>query len=87
MPTDTHVHIWIALLSFLGGGGSVKYLVYVAKSMPPLPKDAGWWLTFFYSLVKGLSGLDPSSAIISQHTLAAIETQTGMTVPTESGKA
>ena len=60
MPTDTHVHIWIALLWFLGGGGSVKYLVYVAKSMPPLPKDAGWWLTFFYSLVKGLSGTDPT---------------------------
>lgn len=52
------------ITSFVIGGGGVRFLIYVSKNMPALPKDAGWWTQFIYSLMKGASGLDPSAAII-----------------------
>jgi hypothetical protein len=63
MPPTSY--IVTALSAFFTGGGIVKFLVYVSKNMPPLPSNAGWWKTFGYSLLKGLSGLDPSATIIS----------------------
>lgn len=76
---DEHIHIGVALVSFFLGGGGVRVLIYISKNLAPLPKDAGFWMTSFYNCVKGLSGLDPNSAIVSQSTLKAM----GLPTPTE----
>ena len=66
------LHVGIAAVAFLTGGGASRVLIYVSKSLAPLPPNAGWWAQTFYSLVKNLSGLDPNSAIVSQSTLKAM---------------
>lgn len=57
--------LWTILFSVFSGGAATRFLVYVSSQMPPLPSGAGWWVQFFYKLVKGASGLDPSSTILS----------------------
>jgi hypothetical protein len=70
-------YIGVAIVSLLTGAGVVRTLVYVSKNLAPLPPNAGWWATTAYNLVKGLSGLDPNSTILSQGTLAAM----GLKIP------
>lgn len=77
-PTDAHLHIGLALSGIIFGGGGVRFLIYVAKKLPPLGKDAGWWAQFAYNLVQGLSGLDPNSAIVTQSQLKEL---TGVSIP------
>lgn len=56
---------WITAVSaFITGGGIQRFLVWVSKSMPPLPSGSGWWKTLFYNLMKGASGLNPSATIV-----------------------
>lgn len=57
-------YIATRLGAFLAGGGLVRILVYISNQMPPLPPDSGWWTKFFYALVKGTSGLDPSATVV-----------------------
>jgi hypothetical protein len=71
--TDTHLHIGIFLTAFISGGGLVRVAIYVSKNLAPLPKDAGWWATTFYNLVKGASGLDPNSSVIPQHAMQVLK--------------
>lgn len=51
-------------ITFVLGGGGIRVVIYVAKKLPPLPKNAGWWAQFGYALVQGLSGLDPNASIV-----------------------
>lgn len=81
MPVHHYAMYWTLVIGLVTGGGGMRFLVYVSKAMPPLKSSAGWWAQLFYNLMKNCSGLDPSSAILSQHTIAAIEGATGMTVP------
>jgi len=63
---------WSLFAGLITGGGGVRFLVYVSKAMPPCPSSASWFAQFFYNVLKNTSGLDPSSAIISQNTLSAM---------------
>ena len=69
MPTDTHIHLGILFIGLITGGGGIRFLVYVSKAMPPISDKAGWWAHLFYNMLKNTSGVDPSSVIMSQHTL------------------
>lgn len=81
MPAHHYAIYWSLIVGLITGGGGVRFLVYVSKAMPPLKPNAGWWAQLFYNLLKNTSGLDPSAAILSQHTVAAIESATGIPVP------
>ena len=78
-----HVHHTITTLAILflsgmvTGGGGIRFLIYLSKSLAPLPANAGWWATTFYNLLKNTSGLDPNAHVLSQHTLDAM----GLVVP------
>ena len=63
-PTHGHAIILTAITGFVTGGGLQRFLVYVAHVMPPLPAQSGWWTQLFYAMVKGVSGLDPSSTVV-----------------------
>lgn len=65
-PHDAHhaYLIWTTIAGILTGGTFQRFMVYVSHSLPPLPANAGWWQTFAYNLVKGISGLDPSAKVI-----------------------
>lgn len=71
-PSDAHLHIGLVAMGFLTGGGLSRLLIYIAKNLAPLPKDAGFWATTLYQCVKGLSGLDPNASIIPQHAMEAL---------------
>jgi hypothetical protein len=50
--------------AFVAGGGVVRVLVFMSQSMPPLPAKAGWWATWIYQVMKGVSGLDPNATVV-----------------------
>jgi len=58
-------HIAEIVSGYIGGGASVRFLVYVSKSLPALPDSAGWWAHLFYNMVKNTSGLDPNAMVTS----------------------
>lgn len=58
-----------SVITFMLGSGGTRALIYISKKMPPLPDKAGWWEQFFYSIVKGASGLDPNKALVSMNLL------------------
>lgn len=61
--SDHATHELRFVMGLIAGGGGIRFLVYVSKALPALPKDAGWWQQLFYNLIKGASGLDPSATI------------------------
>lgn len=58
-PKALHAVIAAAAAGLVSGHGLTRAAVYVAKNLPPLPANAGWWPRLFYSLVKGASAVDP----------------------------
>jgi hypothetical protein len=82
MPVHHYGIYWSLLIGLITGGGGVRFLVYVSQAMPPLKPNAGWWVQFFYNLLKNTSGLDPSSAILPQHLVQTLK-ETG-TLPPDS---
>jgi hypothetical protein len=53
--------LWQLIVAAGSGGGALRALNYISKQMPPLPPNAGWWKSFFYSLMKGASGHDATN--------------------------
>lgn len=53
--------VWSMVSTFIAGGGLVRFGHYVATQMPPLPANAGWFTTFLYNMVRGLTGHDPNA--------------------------
>lgn len=66
LPIHHHdwLAIWSAIVAFLGGGTVQRILVFISKTMPPIPDRAGFWAKWAYSTMKALSGLDPSAKIV-----------------------
>lgn len=63
--TDSHVHELNLIGGILLGGGGARFLIYLAKQLPALPPNASFFATFAYNIVKGASGLDPNSRILT----------------------
>jgi len=79
---DSTMHEIYGVAGVISGAGGQRFMVYVSKSLPPLPPRAGWWSQWFYNLVKGLSGLDPNAFIVPVNTVRAA----GIPVPPEPSK-
>lgn len=69
---DQLEHVVIALSGAVGGGGLLRVGVYISHSLPPLKPDAGFWKTFAYNLIKGLSGVDPSATVLSPTAMSSL---------------
>jgi hypothetical protein len=60
------------IIGIVTGGGGLRFLVYMSKALPPCPKNAGFFQQFMYNCIKNVSGLDPSSTIMPQHSMQAM---------------
>lgn len=58
-----------SVITFVLGSGGTRALIYISKKMPPLPSNSGWWAQFFYSIMKGASGLDPNATLLPANTI------------------
>lgn len=72
MSPDAAEHLIIATSSVLSTGAALRFAAYVAKALPPLRPDAGWWATFSYNLLHGVTGIDPSSVTLSPTAMSAL---------------
>ena len=62
MITPDHAHhIELSITSFFTGGAGLRIALYVARQLPPLPPNSGWWTTLCYKLVSGLTGHDSAN--------------------------
>lgn len=60
--TGDHIeHLVFALSGAVGGGGLLRFGVYVSNACPPLGPNASWTQKFAYNMLKGLSGVDPNA--------------------------
>jgi hypothetical protein len=52
--------------SFVAGGGLLRVMNYIAKALPQLPANAGWWKQFGYNLVEQITSIDPNSVSLKR---------------------
>lgn len=72
MISDHADHVIISVVNIVGTAAVYRFGVYVAKAMPQLPPNAGWWMTFIYNLFKNIIGVDPSAVILSPTQLSSL---------------
>lgn len=70
--TDNADHWIIAASSVVTTAMVQRFFAYLAKALPPLGANAGWFSTFAYNLLKNATGIDPNSTTLSPTAMSAL---------------